>query len=48
MKRSRRRDRDRLEARRARILDDLLRRRPQLQGIVPAADLLSESIYWNA
>lgn len=43
-----RRDRERREARRARILDELLRRRPQLVGIVPAADLASESIRWGA
>ena len=41
-------DRLRREARRARTLDELLRRRPDLAGLRPAADLASESIRWCA
>lgn len=40
--------RERREAKRARALDDLLRRRPELAGLLPAADQASESIRWCA
>ena len=41
-------ERERREARRARALDELLRRRPDLAGLLPAADQASESIRWCA
>ena len=41
-------ERERREARRARVLDELLRRRPDLAGLLPAADQASESIRWCA
>ena len=40
--------RERREASRARALDELLRRRPDLAGLLPAADQASESIRWCA
>ena len=41
-------ERERREAKRARVLDELLRRRPDLEGLLPAADQASESIRWCA
>ena len=41
-------ERERREARRARVLDELLSRRPDLAGLLPAADQASEFIRWCA
>ena len=40
--------RQRRAAKRARQLADLMVRRPELQGVHPAADVASESILWSA
>jgi hypothetical protein len=40
--------RHRREAERGRALTDLLQRRPDLQGVHPAADLAIEAIRWCA
>jgi hypothetical protein len=40
--------RDRREAERGRALTDLLQRRPDLEGVHPAADLATEAIRWCA
>ena len=41
-------NRERRRANRARAVDELLRRRPELAGLLPAADQTSESIRWCA
>lgn len=41
-------ERERREADRARALDELLQRRPDLPGLLPAVDQASESIRWCA
>jgi hypothetical protein len=41
-------ERERREAERARALDELLQRRPDLAGLLPAVDQASESIRWCA